>query len=160
MSENLTLQLNRVYKQSRKRVFEAWTTPEQLTQWFAPGPFLAQSAEVDPRQGGIFRVVWFGPSPLHGGEMYIRLSGIYRQFVPNELLCFSWNVEADLGEDTLVTVKFADCEGGTKVSVTQERIPTEEMLKRNGGGWGSCMEKLAVLCEAAEVGAKAFSGVA
>ena len=33
------LELTRTIDAPRARVYEAWTTPQQLAQWFAPQPF-------------------------------------------------------------------------------------------------------------------------
>ena len=34
--EDLKLEIRRVIKARRSRVFESWTTPELMQQWFAP----------------------------------------------------------------------------------------------------------------------------
>jgi uncharacterized protein YndB with AHSA1/START domain len=150
MSENLTLQLSRVVKASRGRAFAAWTSPEALMQWFAPGPMRPQSAEVDLRENGNFCLAMAGPSPRTGQELNITFTGTYQQIVENELLRFSWEVEGDAGNATLVTVEFKDVEGGTEIALTQERIPNSELLNRNRFGWGTMLEKLGALCEEVE----------
>ena len=147
MSENLTLHLSRFVKTSRKRAFDAWTQPDALMQWFAPGPMRPESARVDLRQAGGFRLAMAGPSPRSGQEMNITFTGTYQKIVQDELLSFSWEVEGDPGEPTLVTIEFKDAEGGTEIALTHERIPNTDLLNRNRLGWGSLLEKLAKLCE-------------
>jgi uncharacterized protein YndB with AHSA1/START domain len=147
MSENLTLRLCRLVKASRKRAFEAWTQPDALMKWFAPGPMRPQTATVDLREEGKFRLAMHGPSPRTGEQMNIAFIGSYQQVVPDELLRFSWEVEGDPGEPTLVTVEFKDAEGGTEIALTQERIPNLDLLNRNRFGWGGMLDKLAGLCE-------------
>lgn len=151
MSENLTLQLSRIVKASRKRAFDAWTKPEELAHWFAPGPMRPQSADVDLREAGRFRLAMQGPSPRTGEEMHIAFVGTYERVVPGELLRFSWEVEGDPGDPTLVTVEFRDAEGGTEIALTQERIPNGDLLNRNRFGWSGMLEKLAALCDGREV---------
>jgi len=47
-----TLQIKRTYQASRETVFEAWTNPETLKQWFGPtDDFKTPEAEVDLRVG-------------------------------------------------------------------------------------------------------------
>ncbi len=147
MSENLTLELSRVVKASRKRAFEAWTQPEALMQWFAPGPMRPQSATVDLRQDGEFRLAMAGPSPRTGQPMNIVFTGTYRQIVANERLQFSWEVEGDPGLPTLVTIEFKDADGGTEIALKHERIHNSDLLNRNRFGWSAMLDKLAALCE-------------
>ena len=147
MSDNLTLQLSKVVRTTRRRAFEAWTSPEELMRWFAPGPMQPGSATVDLREAGRFRLAMRGPSPQTGAQMSLAFVGTYEMIVPDELLRFTWEVEGDPGDPTLVTVAFKDVDGGTEVSLLQERIPSTELLNRNRSGWAGMLEKLARLCE-------------
>ena len=148
MSENLTLQLSKVIRSTRRRAFEAWTKPDELMRWFAPGPLQPGAATVDLREGGRFRLALRGPSPRTGEEMSLAFIGTYDLIVSDEQLRFTWEVEGDPGDPTLVTVAFKDVEGGTEVSLFQERIPNTDLLNRNRGGWSGMLDKLARLGEA------------
>ena len=145
MSESLTLQVSRVIRTSRERAFAAWTSPEALMRWFAPGAMRVLAAEVDLREGGVFRAAVQGPSPRNGQEISIAFTGIYQKIVPGELLSMRWEVAGDPGEPTMVTVEFRDAAGGTEVSLTQERIPNADIFNRNRSGWGGMLDKLAGL---------------
>jgi uncharacterized protein YndB with AHSA1/START domain len=147
MSENLSLQLNKIIKATRSRAFAAWTRPSDLMHWFAPGPMQVDSIHVDLRVGGTFRWAMKGPSPGTGQEILIVFSGEYLDIEADKLLRFSWQSEANPEDTTLVTVAFSDAEGGTKVALTQERIGTAEIYNRNKMGWGSMLDKLAALHE-------------
>ncbi len=46
------LSLKRVVKAPRDLVFEVFTKPEHLTQWWAPKPFTTHHCKVDLRPGG------------------------------------------------------------------------------------------------------------
>jgi uncharacterized protein YndB with AHSA1/START domain len=51
------LQINRIYRASRERVFRAWTEAEQLKKWFAVAEgFTIPIAEVDLTVGGKYRL--------------------------------------------------------------------------------------------------------
>lgn len=145
MSESLRLELSKVVRASRARTFEAWIRPELLMQWFGPGQMLPASVEMDARLEGAFRFVIGGISPRSGEKMTVTVSGVFREFVADQKLGFDWTVAGDLGNPTYVTVEFRDVAEGTEVVLTQERIPAEEMLKRNQMGWGLMLEKLAGL---------------
>ncbi|MGH8650593.1 MAG: SRPBCC domain-containing protein, partial [Burkholderiales bacterium] len=45
----ITLNLRRIFKAERKKVFRAWTDPEELKQWWGPEGYATPSAEVDLR---------------------------------------------------------------------------------------------------------------
>src|ERR1700737_1570945 len=56
-----------VFDAPRDVVYQAWTDPKQLGQWFPPKDFTSPRCEVDPRPGGIFRCDMKGPD----GEVFV-----------------------------------------------------------------------------------------
>ena len=56
------LVLTRVLNATPAQLFKAWTTPEIMTQWFAPKPYETPLVEIEPRDGGKFRTVMRGPN--------------------------------------------------------------------------------------------------
>lgn len=59
------LVLSRVLNATPAQLFKAWTTPELMTQWFAPKPYETPLVEIEPRDGGKFRTVMRGPNDFH-----------------------------------------------------------------------------------------------
>ena len=55
------LVLTRVMNATPAQLFKAWTTPELMTEWFAPEPYETPVVEIEPRDGGKFRTVMKGP---------------------------------------------------------------------------------------------------
>jgi uncharacterized protein YndB with AHSA1/START domain len=53
--------LTRVIAAPRERVFQAWTDPKQIQQWFGPDGFKVASLECDIRVGGRWRFIYTGP---------------------------------------------------------------------------------------------------
>jgi len=53
--------LSRVIAAPRERVFQAWTDPKQIVQWFGPDGFTVDSLECDVRVGGRWRFIYTGP---------------------------------------------------------------------------------------------------
>jgi uncharacterized protein YndB with AHSA1/START domain len=78
------LVLQRVLNAPRHRVYQAWTDPKLLTQWFTPHPWTTPHAELEVRAGGSNLVVMRGPD---GNEFPNR--GVYLEVVPNERLVFT-----------------------------------------------------------------------
>jgi uncharacterized protein YndB with AHSA1/START domain len=78
------LVLNRIINVPPEKVFEAWTDPELLKQWFAPLPWTTPVAETDVRPGGSSLIMMRGPD---GNEFPNR--GVYLEVVRNERLVFT-----------------------------------------------------------------------
>ena len=142
-----TIVVTRVFDAPRDLVFNAWTDPEQIAQWFPPKDFTASACELDPRPGGVFRVVMKGPEgePFNGGEF--PGEGVFTEVVPNERLAFTFAGEGDNPPPILMTVLFEDHGGGkTKVTVhqTARTIAEYEELVKMGSeeGLSQSFEKL------------------
>ncbi len=138
----ITLNLRRTFKAPRKKVFRAWTDPEELKKWWGPEGYDTPSAEVDLRVGGKYRL---GMRKLPDGEIFY-LSGIYREVRPPERLVYTWRWEAqpEHGE-TLVSVEFREVGDSTEVVLTHERFPTEKARDDHNRGWSGCLDRLAKL---------------
>lgn len=138
----ITLNLRRIFKAPREKVFRAWTDPEELKKWWGPEGYATPSAEVDLRVGGKYRL---GMRKLPDGEIFY-LSGIYREVRPPERLVYTWRWEAqpEHGE-TLVTVEFREVGDSTEVVLTHERFPTEKARDDHNRGWSGCLDRLAKL---------------
>ncbi|HEY4215204.1 MAG TPA: SRPBCC family protein [Steroidobacteraceae bacterium] len=65
MSESNTsdreIVITRVLKAPRELVFEAWTRPEHVAQWWGPTGFTTTTAAMEVRVGGSWRFVMHGP---------------------------------------------------------------------------------------------------
>ncbi|MHB1794858.1 MAG: SRPBCC family protein [Acidobacteriaceae bacterium] len=138
MSENLKLQVSRVIHAKRSRVYDAWTKPELIQQWFGPENMTVASASTELRVGGAYRIEM---------QSSRAATGVYKKIVPNELLCFTWRGDWNPSEETLVTVAFKDVEGGTEVTLAHERFATAESMGKHEHGWNGSLAKLATLCE-------------
>ena len=142
------LEMTRVIRASRDRVFEAWTRPEVLKEWFGPGAMVVTKATLDVREGGEYVIECVGEAP--GEEGRIKTStvrGQYRRVVPNELLQFTWCGNWDPSEVSLVTISLRDVEGGTEMKLKHEQFATEFSRDGHLKGWGSSLPKLVKLVE-------------
>ena len=63
--ENNTVNVKREFAADLALVWEAWTNPEMLDQWWAPKPYKAKTKSMDFREGGIWLYCMMGPK----GEM-------------------------------------------------------------------------------------------
>jgi uncharacterized protein YndB with AHSA1/START domain len=52
----ITLVVRKTIRATRERLFDAWTQPIQLRQWWGPEDVECLDAEVDLRVGGRYRI--------------------------------------------------------------------------------------------------------
>ncbi len=135
--EDLKLEIRRVIKAPRPRVFASWTTPELMQRWFAPGGMRIAHASTDLRVGGEYRIEMRGVDDAE----YVA-TGIYRKIVPNELLSFTWGAGCDPRKETLVTITFRDFENGTELILVHEHFSSADAAARHERGWTGCLDKL------------------
>ena len=136
----LSLEVRRTFRAPRDRVFAAWTRPEQLSQWAAPGLTTAK-ATVDLRVGGEYRITMTGPD----GSVRV-VGGTYEVIDPPARLVYSWQwKDRENATNTRVTVEFHDRGATTDVVLRHEGFSTEQDCKRHEDGWNACVPKLDTL---------------
>lgn len=134
------LVITRVFDAPRSLVFQAWTRKEHLDRWCAPRGFTIPYSEGDLRPGGAWRCCMRSPD---GVEHW--LSGTYRAIVEDELLVFTHAWEDDHGKrghETLVTVRFADQAGKTRLTFHQASFESIEARDGHAAGWSECLDRL------------------
>ena len=71
--ENKTIQITREFDANLKLVWQAWTTPELLDQWWGPQPWRAETKTMDFRVGGFWLYAMVSPE---GEKHYARTNFI------------------------------------------------------------------------------------
>jgi uncharacterized protein YndB with AHSA1/START domain len=132
-----TLILKRTFHAPRERVFEAWTKPDLLTQWFGPtDDFNVKVEDMKLVAGGSYKINMGKPDP----KMNV-IYGKYREIVKPERLVFTWNWEGEPGE-TIVTVTFKEEGTSTEVVLKQEYFANADERDNHNRGWSGCMSRL------------------
>lgn len=138
-SDDSKLFLRRKVAAQREMVYKAWTDPQDIKQWFAPGPLETPEASVDLRIGGKFRIVMRNPAD---NTTHIA-SGVYREINPPERLVFTWSWEGDPDSgDMLVTIELHATGQETEILLTHEFLPSRESKEQHTKGWIGCLDKL------------------
>jgi uncharacterized protein YndB with AHSA1/START domain len=115
--------VTRTFDAPARIVFEAWTKPELLQQWWVPksmGMSLL-SCEADVRVGGRYRLVF-------GNGM--AFFGRYLEVVPHSRLVWTNEESGEAGSVTTVTFEERD---GRTLLVVHELYPSKEALDAAGG---------------------------
>jgi uncharacterized protein YndB with AHSA1/START domain len=139
-SDKVSLEIKRFINAPRNRVYEAWTDPAQLKQWFGPENVETRDLIADARVGGKFR--WDLTDP--DGEK-MTCQGEYRELQPGKKIVFTWHWDDDEtweNHTSVVTVELSDRDGGTELRLTHEKLPSEESRDGHTRGWNSALNKL------------------
>ena len=137
----VTLEVRRTLPASRDRVFRAWTRPEELNRWSAPGDAVP-TTEVDLRVGGRYRIVMRGPD----GTTH-TVGGVYRVIDPPSRLVYTWKWESKPNAvESVVTVEFHERGSATEVVLRHDGLADTADRDRHEHGWIGCLDKLSALC--------------
>lgn len=139
------LVLERVIDAPRERVYEAWTSPKQMAQWFAPKPYKLIIHTMDFRPGGRFSMAMRGPD----GEDF-PFTGTYREIVPPEKLSWTGEFASGPADQISTVVTFEEQGQQTRVHVRQTfHVMTPEIEHATKGaqqGWTMTLDQLAEFC--------------
>ncbi|HZT96524.1 MAG TPA: SRPBCC domain-containing protein [Chloroflexota bacterium] len=143
------LVMERTLKASPERVFDAFTDPDQLTQWWWPNGFSCPAAEVDLRVGGNYRIAMKWPGSIPAEQQFSHyLGGEYYEIDrPHRLVMSGRAINDEQGEifATLIEVTLEAREGGTHLTMRQsffEPMPPPDALAGAEQGWSEQLDKL------------------
>jgi len=142
-----SLEVRRVFRVPRPKMFRMFTEREHLESWMCrPDPRnVIKYLELDLREGGGYLLE---NRIADGGRFMNR--GTYRAFRPPEKISWEWGWDhldpsgKKLGElrGTLVTVELHEAGDSTEVVLTHELFPTAEMRDLHQQGWNACFDRL------------------
>lgn len=128
----------------RERVFNFWTDPKLLAQWWGPRGFTNPACEADPRPGGSILIHMRAPD----GKVW-PMKGIFNEIVKPSRIVFSNTPLDEKGSpmfETLTTVTLAEEGGKTKLAVRAkaENAPAyaAPMLDGMEEGWSQSLDRL------------------
>ena len=126
------------------KVYAAWTRPEMIVQWFGPSDARQDSvqAEMDVRTGGRFTI-----SFVHSNGELSKVSGVYKEVVPNDKLVFSWAWYTTAERVSQVTVTTRADGEGTLLTLKHEQFFDQAACDGHTSGWTGTLEKLAAYLE-------------
>ncbi|SNS95445.1 Uncharacterized conserved protein YndB, AHSA1/START domain [Noviherbaspirillum humi] len=145
------LVLERLIGAPPEKLFQAWTDPALLKQWFAPLPWMVPHAELDVRPGGASLIVMRGPD---GTEFPNR--GVYLEVVPNRRLVITdayssaWEPSAKPFMTVIVSFEPEGDKTRYTARVRHWSAADREAHEKMGfhQGWGQCADQLTALVTA------------
>ena len=124
-----------------ERVYDAWTKPDLLQQWFAPRGSAVRSADVALHEGGNYRV-----EAIDSDWNRHVTDGQYEELVPNRSIVKTLAYDGPgsrSGQATRVDVKFRDIgAGNTEVTLLHENLADEEHKADMRREWAQRLDKL------------------
>jgi uncharacterized protein YndB with AHSA1/START domain len=143
--------ITRVLNAPRKLVFQAWTDPEHLMQWWGPKGFNSFTCDSDRKAGGKFRLQMRGPD----GATH-ACHALFREIVEPERIVFEGPADgsgcgAGIPPRSTVTVTFVENAGKTTVTITTllQSVEDREAAAKMGiiPGWNDSFDRLAEMLE-------------
>lgn len=95
--------LSRTFDAPRELVYEVYTDPKLMPEWWGPEKYGTRVDEMDVRRGGSWRFV-----NVDGGGMEYAFRGVYHETLSPELLVYTNEFEGMPGAVGLVTVTFEE----------------------------------------------------
>ncbi len=126
----------RLFEAPRELVFEAWTNPKHVAQWWGPKGFTTTIHEMNVRPGGVWRLTMHGPD---GVDYKNRL--VFVEVMKPQRLVYKHEPEEGCEPVRFeVTVTFAWERGNTRVTMRMLFPSTEErerVVKKYGAAEGA-----------------------
>jgi uncharacterized protein YndB with AHSA1/START domain len=133
------------------KLFQLWTDPSRMPEWFCPKPWTVEDVKMDVRPGGASSMTMKGPN----GESFPN-PGQYLEIVPNRKIVFSdaftgdWNTRD--GAPFMVGIVEFEAEGGkTRYTCTVRHWSEESRAQHEQmgfyTGWGAVADQLEALAK-------------
>jgi uncharacterized protein YndB with AHSA1/START domain len=145
-----TLVITRVFDAPRDLVWQVWTDPAHIAQWWGPKGFTTRVEEMDLRPGGQSRYVMVGPD----GTEY-PVEGVFQEVVPPERIVstdefgegYEELIDADLPQGMVMTTQFEDLGNRTRLTLEILHPTVEDRRKHEAmgvvAGWHSTLDCMA-----------------
>jgi uncharacterized protein YndB with AHSA1/START domain len=147
-----TIRIERTFDAPRELVFQAWTRPEYLMQWYAPRGCTIRFVQLDVRPGGRFHSCIHNPQ---FGDCWCV--GVYQEIVRPERIVYTLVTADSAGNEiepvqaghdprwpraTLVTVTLTEVRGATRLTLEQNVL--ESLAKHTGAhpSWLQMLDRL------------------
>lgn len=140
MADQDRLEIVRIFKTTPERLFDAWTVPEQIVQWFGPEGVTIGEHSFETLENGGWRAEFLGDM-----EARIVATGTYMVLDrPNRMVTsWCWEIDGVKGATTELEVRFDAVNDGTRLTLVHTRFADAEIRDKHHGGWTSslvCLE--------------------
>jgi uncharacterized protein YndB with AHSA1/START domain len=136
------VEVSKEFNVPANRLYQAWTSEEDLRQWWRPMENQLKHLTNELKPGG--EVVYTFES--QEGKEVFTIKGTYKEVEPNSKLVYTWNWQLPTptvhDSDFLLTVLFESTESGSRIRVKQDQFANEESVQPHREGWDKALESL------------------
>lgn len=146
LDPKLDLSFTRTLRAPRALLWECWTTPEHIREFFVPRPHKVLDCEIDLRVGGRFNTTF----EVEGTAM--ENTGVWLEVIENRKLVFTdgysegWKPKADPFMTAIVLFEDGGNAGETTyTAIARHRSPEARQTHEDMGfhdGWGTVATQL------------------
>lgn len=136
------IEIEREYKTSPARLWQAWTDMLQLRQWLGTADTTITAAENDLRVGGEYKI----SMTLASGE-HTEVSGRYVKIEAERALSFTWGWAGTPERESIVSVHIEPSPHGARLRLTHTQLFDQQSVDGHSSGWENSVEQLAQLIE-------------
>lgn len=134
------LTIKKTLNAPRKVVWDAWSSPEHIIQWWLPSGMKMTVVKHDFKVGGIWKYI----SPMPDGSEFVS-EGVYSEIIVPEKIVTSANFRP-MTEGVTIHVLFEERDAKTEFTFSVIH-PTEEYCRQQEkmgfyNGWGSAFKRL------------------
>ncbi|MFC4702044.1 SRPBCC domain-containing protein [Glaciecola siphonariae] len=132
--------INGILNASLPQVYDAFSRPELIIKWCAPGQLSVSQFHSHFTQGGNYQMVLQSPDGFQQ-----TVVGTYQQIQKDKSLSYTWRWE-DTNDITKVDISFAAKDNETStISLSQRGFKREQDMLQQQYSWLACFEKLALV---------------
>ena len=147
----LDLTISRVIKAPRSAIWNAWTDPAHLAQWWVPAPAKCKVSEMDLRPGGSFvtQISENGGAFMpHVSACFLAVDALER-IVFTDALLGEWRPAEQPFMTAIITLRDHPMGTDYVAHVMHKNNADRNMHEKMGfyDGWGTVVEQLAKLVE-------------
>jgi uncharacterized protein YndB with AHSA1/START domain len=140
--DGLSLEITRVLRAPRERVFECFADAALLARWWGPTGFTIPRIDFIPRVGATYRIEMQPPE----GDAFELTGAFHDVDAPSELsFSFQWRPPDPDDVDTVAQLSFAAIDDSTEVHLRQQPFKTEARRALHHDGWNESFDRLADL---------------
>ncbi len=143
MSETIKVTIKKEFNVPSEKVFDAWLDTDMLSRWMF-GPNVREEEiiklENNPEEGGHFSYV------VNRKGQKLNHMGTYRKIQRPNRLEFTWGVDEESGDDSVVTIDIESTGNGCRLTLVHKLAPEwAEYADRTQEGWNYMLDKLNAL---------------
>jgi uncharacterized protein YndB with AHSA1/START domain len=145
LDPNTDLSFTRTLAVPRRLIWECWTEPEHIPNFFVPAPHKVTTVDIDLRVGGRFNTTFEVEGNLMANE------GVYLEVVPQVKLVFTdaytegWKPAPEPFMTAILLLGDAPDGGTTYTAIARHRSPDSRKAHEEMGfydGWGTVATQL------------------